>query len=465
MLKASFSLLILLVLPALLLLGGVVLTRLGLRGRRVDDHPICRKCGFDLIGLPAGGERCSECGADLAAPRAIEPGRRRRRPVMLGAGLFMLAIVLVLGGLLAWALVRNVDRYALMPTWYLMREARSTSASDAWAELARRLRAGAMAKEQTASAVEQALVIQGDRSRTWVPVIGDFVEQARTNGQATDAQWQRYARQAPALTLTLRPQVRRGDDVPARISAAAARVGTTSRLSVRVRQPVGRGDLIKPRDPRRYGSGYVGFGLSTNGGASTSETFETDKRAAATAPAGVREATVSAKLAVVERGDFETKQPLVEWDEAFNASWELVDADTITPIDDESHRAAVEKGTRVKFLGTRSGNSGDSLSLELEFSDIPVPLAHEVLLREPGGREHRLTSINLRPGNMGYSTGGQLKELKADTVDVVFRPSPASARGTVDVTELWNHEFVVKNVAVQRPAPATKPATTGATAR
>ena len=41
-----------LILPALLLVAGIVLTVRGLRGRRVDDHPHCRKCGFDLIGLP-----------------------------------------------------------------------------------------------------------------------------------------------------------------------------------------------------------------------------------------------------------------------------------------------------------------------------------------------------------------------------------------------------------------------------
>ncbi len=34
--------------------AGVVALVLGLRGRRIDDHPICRKCGFDLVGsLPS----------------------------------------------------------------------------------------------------------------------------------------------------------------------------------------------------------------------------------------------------------------------------------------------------------------------------------------------------------------------------------------------------------------------------
>jgi cytochrome c-type biogenesis protein CcmH/NrfF len=41
-------------LPLLLLLLGVLLVVRGMRGRAVDDHPICRRCGFDLFGRPEG---------------------------------------------------------------------------------------------------------------------------------------------------------------------------------------------------------------------------------------------------------------------------------------------------------------------------------------------------------------------------------------------------------------------------
>ena len=56
---------------------GLALLLLGVRGRRIDDHPICRRCGFDLFGLPAGSERCSECGAEVRRRRAIRIGRRK----------------------------------------------------------------------------------------------------------------------------------------------------------------------------------------------------------------------------------------------------------------------------------------------------------------------------------------------------------------------------------------------------
>lgn len=31
---------------------GAALTAYALRGRRTDDHPLCRRCGFDLFGMP-----------------------------------------------------------------------------------------------------------------------------------------------------------------------------------------------------------------------------------------------------------------------------------------------------------------------------------------------------------------------------------------------------------------------------
>lgn len=73
------------------LIAGVVLLLIGLRGRRVGDHPHCRRCGFDLCGRPVGTHLCGECGASLDAPRAIEIGLRQRRPAIVLLGLIAVA--------------------------------------------------------------------------------------------------------------------------------------------------------------------------------------------------------------------------------------------------------------------------------------------------------------------------------------------------------------------------------------
>src|SRR4051794_4758223 len=94
-----------------------------LRGRRVDDHPICRGCGFDLFGKPDGSQRCAECGADLTHRRATRIGRReRRRGLARVAGSGVLLSVVALSGM-GWIQVRGVDMQRHKPVWWLAREA------------------------------------------------------------------------------------------------------------------------------------------------------------------------------------------------------------------------------------------------------------------------------------------------------------------------------------------------------
>jgi hypothetical protein len=267
------------------------------------------------------------------------------------------------------------------------------------------------------------------------------------------------------ITVTLRPQIRRGDaDLPARVAVGGARVGTNSHLTVRIDDPItARGELLQPPARQRAGSsGYSAFGLSAGGGgASTSSTFLLDPRAtAADAALGPHEAMIHARLSMRDDGH-NTAPPLVEWQEDFKAPWQLVaaDAETLKLIDDDTFRAAVEQGTQVKFLGDRSGSGRtEYLSLDLQFHRLPLPLAHTVILRSPGGREWKFATVTPGRGDMGYSTGGMASDLTAKTVDVIFRPDPRAARNTVDITELWNREFVIKNVPVQRPTPAATPA-------
>ncbi len=120
----------------------VVLLTAGLRGRRTDDHPLCRRCGFDLTGRAARTTVCGECGADLSPARAIRIGHRVRRRGLIagGAGLGMAAAV-VLGGA-AWAAARGVNLLAWAPVWWLQHELDGGPAAQAAALEELRLRVG-----------------------------------------------------------------------------------------------------------------------------------------------------------------------------------------------------------------------------------------------------------------------------------------------------------------------------------
>jgi hypothetical protein len=80
-----------------LLIAAFFLLVFGWRGRRVGDHPFCRKCGFDLFGRPDGTLVCGECGASLDAKRAIVIGERKRRPFLISAGLVLAILTLAVG--------------------------------------------------------------------------------------------------------------------------------------------------------------------------------------------------------------------------------------------------------------------------------------------------------------------------------------------------------------------------------
>src|SRR3954451_5269023 len=95
--------------PAAVGLASAAVLAYALRGRRVDDHPLCRTCGFDLFGKPVDSTRCPECGADLARRRAVRIGRRVCRRRVLAVAL---PAVLLAGGWLGvvgWGAARGVD--------------------------------------------------------------------------------------------------------------------------------------------------------------------------------------------------------------------------------------------------------------------------------------------------------------------------------------------------------------------
>src|SRR5262245_40441147 len=75
----------------LVFIVGLVLLWLGWRGRRLDDHPWCRRCKFDLYGRWPSASVCPECGKELHRRRAVRIGQRRKRPIVI----FVSALILI----------------------------------------------------------------------------------------------------------------------------------------------------------------------------------------------------------------------------------------------------------------------------------------------------------------------------------------------------------------------------------
>lgn len=95
-----------------------------IRGRRVDDHPLCRRCGFDLIGLYPHADTCPECGAGVreGQGRAIRMGHRRVHRRAMAMALIVMLVSGSGGGLVALGRARGIDWNDYKPAWWLRLE-------------------------------------------------------------------------------------------------------------------------------------------------------------------------------------------------------------------------------------------------------------------------------------------------------------------------------------------------------
>lgn len=186
----SFTLIALIIVTAGLLFG-LTLLALGLRGRRIHDHPICRGCGFDLIGVLPAGSTCPECGPGIKSSRWVRIGTRRKRVTWVIAGIVLSATALVPIRAITSSRASGADLNPHKPTILLIWESQHTSPKGLdpiLPELAGRWRAGTLSPEQKRRLVSLALANQLDRSRPWNEAWGDLFELAGVEKLPTEGE-------------------------------------------------------------------------------------------------------------------------------------------------------------------------------------------------------------------------------------------------------------------------------------
>lgn len=175
---------------------GVFGLFLGLRGRRIDRHPLCRGCGYDFSGREGVPSVCPECGRDLAGrTRAVRVGNRVRRPALAAAGAVVAILALAAGGLWIFQESQDFDLNTIKPTWWLRAEIDSADderAGAARTELLARLGRGELTPAQTAALVDPVLNLQADPDGAWHESWGAFIQRAWQDGLVTEAQIARY---------------------------------------------------------------------------------------------------------------------------------------------------------------------------------------------------------------------------------------------------------------------------------
>ncbi|MFO0782122.1 MAG: hypothetical protein U0636_00375 [Phycisphaerales bacterium] len=433
----------------LLLLGacGLALAGWGVRGTVLRVGPTCRRCRYDLAASTIAASpavRCPECGADLAAPRAVLPHLRRRRPLAMLLGVMGLASACVLGLIVGSSRFASPAVQAALPNWALMLETRWSPQLEVPAlnELASRVPSNALPQADLDALVQRALALQADRSQPWEPAWGSLVESAHTSARLAPADWATYARQALELTVAARPVVQAGRKLPAKVESRATRLGqgTIGPLEISVREDHADG-------------GFSERGSTSDISRNSTTTNWLDLE---TAQCGTLVQVRVLKLTI------RLGQPTIAtWEESYPLVSLVVPAGAATaqPIDDEEAAAALRKSLRLdRVTWSPSGRQGH---LGLSFSGVGSqhPLAFEVFARNsstPSDPWVRIGTLCNHPtGSWGHSMGGDWPASNApgQQVDVLLRASQQAAESTVDFTCYLRAEvqFFKQDVTMPQP--------------
>jgi hypothetical protein len=464
---AAMSILLFLVPAAAAVVAAGLLVH-AFRGRRVDDHPVCRQCGFDLVGKPHDSTVCPECGSDLSRPRAVRVGRRETRRGLVKGAAPLLLVSLGLLGVQGWGRARGVNWNRQKPAWWLTSDARGTdvAARDAaLGEMVVRLRAGDLSQHQIDALADLALDLQADASRPWSEVIGDAIGAARDAGKLSPQKWQRYARQATVVQFRARPTLRRGDRLIADVT------WPRPRMSPRHRFLASLGPSEFYIGAKRVGSYPHIFGDPVHPDWKRPMvipmTVDVDPEGLAALGDGTHivRCVVRLQTRAADAGDERVGdgQVVVEEPVELRAPVTLVPAgaQTVRLNTDPSLRGAVEQAVMMNdlWLDYRPDiQQPEQLRGYVRADRPPTGLAFRVLARV-GDREWDLGPVMFAAGTWtAQSFSRELRQLPgfpagAKAVDVVLRPSPADAVNTLTVEEVWTGGEVLRKAVpiVQAP--------------
>lgn len=196
-----------------LLIAGLWLLVLGVRGTSVPPIEVCADCRFCLSGL--NGNTCPECGSDLGRSQARRTVRRTRRPGRVWAGIAITLLALLAPGTLVVDGIASGRLTSSMPTWVLVAELRVLAAqtperiSD---ELLARCRRGDVAPSLWKSAAEAGIRIRQVEDAL-PPSLNQLIGDAAAAGYISKDEFAAHTITPFLLDVESPERVRVGDDL------------------------------------------------------------------------------------------------------------------------------------------------------------------------------------------------------------------------------------------------------------
>jgi len=459
--------------------GGILALFFGLRGRRIDGHPLCRKCRYDLSGTEAVPVKCPECGRALAGePRALRIGNRKRRPMVLGIGAVVTLLSISAAGLYAYNQSRNFDWNTIKPVWWLKSEAAGSgmNAPAARRELLARIEREELPNDEASEIAEIGLTMQADPDIPWNQTWGEIIELLWEREQLSEDQIARYVQNAFSADFEVdaRRVIRQGAELPLREGVHMKEKGDGFRLSMprlTFRQPttltviyriksIERGDslILGPQQWTDHPISQAGFhrypSLPLNLPPGELELEVTYECTAYSHPQNVRPVHYP-------DGPRLDADPIAQWEMKRLVPVTVLDDDSsATMIADASRAPAVRDSiVQIEFIlttiqqpgggGTFGGRNGMII-----IDSPPMDLSFDVFARV-GGEEKQIGSIAARAAEAGPQNAQQIVHHPRDlfpnalTCDLVLRASPTAAERTIDIFEVWDGEIIIEDVPIR----------------
>ncbi len=446
------------VIGVLLCLGaiGMILLTRGVRGRVLDNHPVCNRCQFDLIDLYPAAAACPECGGKLSMPDAIVVGNRRRQPVQAWVGGVMLAVLTLGIAYFTYARMRgNIDWQALKPLWVLRMEAAHGPPGDAesFKEINRRLNNGILSDHDVAATAQWVVAQMQDPTKSlWSHTLGEFVEQAWSRGQLQREDLDQYAqtvlaRASDDVQLVVRPRVRLDDPLPFTLRGGL-RIWRYSTSGMEFHQTYANLRIDDATLLAESGSTSNGFGFT--GGWVTGVAPET--LAVAKLTPGQHLACLNVQHEVRLGG-----QVLASNQRDLTCAFAVLPSEqpTVTLVPPEPHTEAIRRSLHFKRLLHRKDRLGmNALQLYYDCDTLPVDLCHRVEIHAAGQViQLQILTIPAEAKAMSGLIGSTMYqpevELQVQQVDVVLKPDLSRGIWSIDIDQVWGGELRFIGVPVE----------------
>ena len=436
----------------LIFLGGLRAFILGFRGRKIDNHPLCAMCRFDLTGLPDDQQACPECGTRLS-PKTIVQGNRQRQKKRMLIGAVMMLVVIGLCVPNAIRIAGQVHWLSKAPTWYLRSQVNNDTslAKESWDILSDRLNIGKLSYAQKQALTQDVMKLQSDITRKWYVDAGDVVEKMHATGILSQQQWDTYRQTIidQLYVMTIRNDIEHGEWIVVSLSKNPSRMGRAELWCAKRELKFMLGDL------HLYTRELGETSIATHSGGSTSFTLHIKKKQWEKIAVGKQ--TITARMQCQLYDPALRPLPrehdgldILERELKFEQDVQFVPkgTSTVTPIVDESLRQQMVQSITVKL--TYKPEKYADWDVELDFNMLPKPIAFDVSIRFQD-QTQRMSSVHV-PANKqsGWWIGGRhrINIKDGDTVDVLLTPNVEVAEKTTYLTEFWDGAITIKDVPV-----------------